>query len=875
MFDYYARQADLENKANGWQVYGASFVTTEEGTGIVHLAPAFGEDDYQLALKEKLPFIQHVALDGRFKDEVADFAGQSVKPKDEPQQADILIIKYLAQAGRLWAKKKIVHSYPHCWRCDTPLLNYAASSWFVKVSAIKDRIVAANQKVNWVPNHIKNGRFGKWLENARDWAISRSRFWGAPLPVWKCDQCDQVKVFGSVAELAGELKTKNNYLVMRHGQSKGNLDSLVSSLPSSGDHLTADGQKQAAATADRLVGEKVDLIIHSGFERTKETAAIVADKLGLSSEQVITDEQFAELNTGDFAGKTWPEYWQNFADRRARFFETPPGGESIEALSRRVMAGLAAVEEKYAGQNILIITHAIVSITLELSGVESDINQVAERYINKDYRLLDNAEYYPLVFKPLPRNERAELDLHRPFIDRTSVACVCGGQMTRVADVFDCWFESGSMPYGQAHYPFTKEQFDPERAIGFPADFIAEGLDQTRGWFYSLLVLSTALFDQPPYQNVVVNGLILAEDGQKMSKRLKNYPDLNLTIDKYGADALRLYLLASPAVHADDFSFSETGLAEVYRKNILRLENVLAFYLLYADQAPVDLRAVQFNDPLDTWIVSRLAELASVVADNLDRYEVDKAVRPLDNFIDDLSTWYIRRSRDRFKSTDERIKQEALTTTAYVLSGLAKVLAPLAPFLAEHLHQSLVLTEAKESVHLEAWPHFPAPDQTLLEQMTEVRSAVEEALAQRAVIRLKVRQPLSLLKIKSARLKDRPELLTLISEEVNVKQTVIDESLTDPVWLDTTLTPELEQEGLIRELIRQIQKMRKDAELDPSDLVTLTVYAEPRGLDLIRSAEPLIRSVAGVKELVLTDQAGIGSKIVIGDRSFLMAISKL
>jgi len=545
LFDYYSEDETLANKDNGWKIYGADFVTMEDGTGVVHIAPAFGEDDMNLGQKESLPFIQHVAMNGQMKKEVKDFAGVQAKPKDDHQATDVLIIKKLAEMKALFAKKKLVHSYPHCWRCETPLLNYAAESWFVKVTALREKLIAKNKETKWVPEGMRDGRFGNWLENARDWAISRSRFWGAPLPVWDCEKCGKQAVFGSRKEIA-----------------------------------------------------------------------VVAKK---------SDEFF------------------------------------------------------------------------------------------KDF------------------------DLHLPNIDTIKIECPCGGEMKRVPYVFDCWFESGSMPYAQFHYPFENQELFKRN---YPADFIAEGLDQTRGWFYNMLVLGVALFEQAPFKNVIVNGLVLAEDGKKMSKSLNNYPDPKGVIDKYGADSLRYYLLSSPIVHAEYLSFSEKGVDEVLKKIEMRLLNVLTFYETFKDDDAKDLNS---EDVLDKWMLARLKELASEETKGLETYELDRAYRPINGFIDDLSTWYLRRSRDRFKSDNEKERNEAQATTKKVLFETSKLLAPVMPFLAEQVYQAIGGKE--KSVHLESWTSnesfvLTKDEEEILKDMTEVRGVVSLALEARVKAGIKVRQPL-------------------------------------------------------------------------------------------------------------------------------------
>lgn len=624
LFHYYAKDKSLKNHENGWKIYPADFVTTDEGTGVVHVAPAFGEEDMELGKKFDLPFVQHVAMNGVFKPEVKDFAGLPVKPKGDHQVTDKKIISLLESRNLLFAKQEITHSYPHCWRCDTPLLNYAASSWFVNVTRIKKDLVANNKKISWVPEHIKEGRFGKWLEGARDWAISRSRYWGAPLPVWKCARCEKVEVVGSLEEL-------------KKRQGKGS----------------------------------------------------------------------------DF-----------------------------------------------------------------------------------------------------PRNKDGEIDVHRPYIDAVRFPCVCGGEMARVPEVFDCWFESGAMPYGERHYPFeNKKQFDPERGIGFPADFIAEGLDQTRGWFYSLLVLSTALFRQSAYRNVIVNGTILAEDGQKMSKRLKNYPDPMEVVQKYGADAIRLYLLSSPVVYGEDLNFSLKDLDEVYKKYSLIVLNTLNFLLLYRGNKKAT--TVSAKHVLDQWILSRLNRTAHEVTEALERYEIARATRPLLEFVQDLSLWYVRRSRDRVKS-DTADGRVALAMLERVLIDLARLSAPFTPFLSEMIWRDLG-AKTQKSVHLEDWPKVEKRliKKDLEKDMAAVRKIVSEALKLRADAGIKVRQPLAKLQISNDKLQKKTELIALIRDEVNVKEI----SFGKEMRLDTTLTQELREEGIVRELVRNIQEMRRDMGLKPKDVI--------------------------------------------------------
>lgn len=624
LFPYYSEDTSLENHENGWKVYAGDFVSEEEGTGIVHIAPGFGEDDLNLSKEKKLPFIQHVGMNGIMKKEASDFVGLHVKPIEDVTSTDVAIIKYLAAQGLLFFKEKYEHSYPHCWRCDTPLINYATSSWFVSVTKVKDKTLEAAKEINWSPDYIKEGRFGNWLEGARDWSISRQRFWASVIPIWRCEECNEIKVFGSAKDL------------------------------------------------EEASGEKVT-------------------------------------------------------------------------------------------------------------------------------------------------------DLHKHFVDKITFTCTCGKTMSRVPDVLDTWFDSGSMPYAQVHYPFeNKEKFENN----FPAQFIAEGIDQTRTWFYYLHVLATSLFDKAAFKNVIVNGTVLAEDGKKMSKRLQNYPDPNLLMDKYGADALRAYLLAAPVMQAENMNFSEKGVQEALRKNIMILWNVYSFYEMYAGDETGNSKS---ENILDQWIIARLHILIETATKAMSEYNLPKAMRSITEFIDELSTWYLRRSRDRFKE-EGREKQAALETTKYILIELAKVMAPFTPFTAEALWQKVTknnFADNKQSVHLESWPHAEKINTQVIEDMETVRRVVEMGLAKRDELKIKVRQPLQKLTVQSEKLKvDHEELLDLIKDELNIKEVIFEKSAEEKVVLETELTEELKKEGMKREIVRLVNGLRKQAEMTIEDRIVLSWSSE-------------------------------------------------
>lgn len=646
-FGYYVNDKTLKNHENGWKVYAADFVTAESGTGIAHEAPAFGADDWELAKQVNLPFVQHVNMDGTMKPEVKDFAGMEAKPRSDDDKVrlgtDIAVLKYLQEHGTFFSKENITHSYPHCWRCDTPLLNYATSSWFVSVTKIKENLLKNAEVVNWSPEHIKEGRFGKWLEGARDWSISRQRFWASVIPIWRCEACKKQRVFGSAAEL------------------------------------------------EEASGKKID-------------------------------------------------------------------------------------------------------------------------------------------------------DLHKHIVDTITVPCQCGAEMKRIPDVLDTWFDSGSMPYGEKHYPFeNKQRFEAT----FPAQFIAEGLDQTRAWFYYLHVLGGALFQKNSFQNVIVNGIVLAEDGKKMSKKLQNYPDPMEIVEKYGADALRLYLLSSPVMQAENLSFSESGVDEIVKKNIGRLGNVLSFYKLYANPstslgAGDIVRDWKSENILDRWILARLAALIGESTEGYESYQLDRATRPLALFIDDLSVWYLRRSRDRFKE-DGADKAAALATLRYVLHTLSRVVAPSMPFFAEHLFQAVREEEDEESVHLAMWPEMPKfsfEPADVLTKMFATRFIVSRALELREQAKIKVRQPLAKLTI-SGETNLSHEYTALIIDEVNVKQVEVGSTLE----FDTHITEDLREEGLVRDTIREIQAFRKDKNLKPGEPATYKLKTSPENRAVIEKNLAKIQKV--------------------------------
>ncbi|MFA5999766.1 MAG: class I tRNA ligase family protein [Candidatus Paceibacterota bacterium] len=857
-----------ESTEKAFQVYSADFVTTEDGTGVVHTAVMYGADDFELGTKIGLPKFHLVDEAGNFIKGTGFLEGRFVKEKDEAGKPtlDVDIIKYLTEKNLFFNKENYQHSYPHCWRCKTALIYYARDSWYIGMSKLRDTLVAENKKINWEPAHIKEGRFGEWVREVKDWAISRERYWGTPLPIWMSEDGEKLVVDSYETLKKYTKKSGNRYFVMRHGESDGNTKGLVSCKVTDVDHLTKTGESEVLNAVEELKHKKIDLIITSDFERTKETAEIIKKELNIKDENFISNTQIREFNVGIFDGKTWDDY---YASREAKdwYLYKPQDGESCKDMKIRAVNFLYEIEKEYKNKNILIVTHE-GPIRMLLAGLDgSDDGEIYKKFLGQKIPNIKNAEILELPFIPLPHNDTYELDPHRPFIDEV-VLEKDGKEFRRIKEVMDVWFDSGSMPFAQEHHPFEGGK------ILYPADYISEAIDQTRGWFYTLLAVGTLMGRGTPFKNVICLGHLLDAKGKKMSKSLGNIIEPFGQMEKFGADAVRfwMYTVNQPG---ESKNYDEKTVAEVNNKVFNLYYNVLAFYELYRDKNLETNSKPKSKNILDIWILEKLNELIILMTENLNNYKLLEPARALRDFMGDLSTWYLRRSRERIKDGDVEAKQ----TLYYVLKTLAKLLAPFAPFTAEDVWQKLRSEEDEESVHLAEWPKksfkfLPFLTPKVLDKMETVRTIVTLGLEARQKAGIKVRQPLNQLDIVAEKLP--PQYIEIIKDELNIKNInyilKIKLGITK-VNLDTHITENLKQEGTYRELVRALQDMRKNMGLTPSDVVHLSIETNDWGKGLVQEFEVDLKKVVLVSGIEFKDNDGI--ELNIDSLVFKVKIAKI
>ncbi|MFA5173234.1 MAG: class I tRNA ligase family protein [Candidatus Paceibacterota bacterium] len=828
-----------------YQVYPADFVTTTDGTGVVHTAVMYGEDDYRLGQEVGLPEVHTVDESGHFKDFVPELSGLFVKSKETEEK----IIAYLKKNNFFLSENLYEHDYPFCWRCDTPVIYFARSSWFIKMSSLKDALLKNNEKINWIPFHIKEGRFGEWLKDIKDWALSRERYWGTPLPIWQCHKCGQEKIISSLKELADSpLPSKNSFFAIRHGEALSNKNKFNSSWPEkTANSLTKKGRLQVEKSAEKLKKLNIDIIFSSDLKRAKETAEII--KKSLKIKTLIFDRRLRETDFGELNEKSASSYKKLFSSFKEKYEQSPANGENLNQVRKRIMKALKEIDKKYDGKNILIVGH------------EDPLRVLAESLSGNNLKVKDfflkNAEWKPLPFKNIPLNDDGFLDPHRPFIDEIKIPCSCGEKMKRIPELVDVWFDSGAMPFAASGYPFKNKDLIDKKKI-FPADYISEAMDQTRGWFYTLLAISTLLEKGAPYKNVISLGLINDKNGKKMSKSRGNIVDPWEMFDKYGADSVRWYLFTLNDA-GETKNFNEDDLKKVSLNVFNIVKNCLLYLKTYGSLSG---SVKKFTNPLDLWLTSRVSKTIKETEELIEKYDIPPAGRKIEELLSDISRWFIRRSRSRFQiasgNLSRRFGRDRLDASFALynsLLALSKIMAPFAPFFSDYLYLSLNSLKKesgfKNSVHLSSWPKAEKFNEKLLKEMTLVKDWSSLGLAERSALGIKVRQPLSEMKIKSAE-KISANLLEILKDEVNVKKVSFENNLPDKkeVWLDLNITPELKSEGLVREFIRLIQSLRGEADLKPGELVNLYIESAPENLSSIFSAkEKEICSACSLKKI--------------------------
>jgi len=804
---------------NDYQVYHADFIKEDEGTGIVHIAPSYGEEDFELGKKYNLSLINYLNERGEFKSGLIinlDLAGLYFK------EADKKIIFHLNQRNLIFKEETYEHDYPHCWRCKVPLIYYATQFWVIEVSKIKNEIINNFKKVNWIPKNVSN-RFYEWIKEGKDWNLSRTRFWGIPLPIWQCSKCAKYKVIGSLEELSSHFKSNNNYFLMRHTESLSAKKKFLSSYPEINfNPLTRKGVLDVFNKISKLKKEKIDLIYASPMLRTKETALLISDKLKIP---VFFDERLREIDLGILNHKSSEEfdkYFTNPFNSKRDLNKRVENGESLNDVKKRAILFLMDLERKHKDKNILIVSHGAVLWMLESEMKALSSSEIAEFKV-KPYKI---GEIRKVVLKVVPRDETGEINLHRPYVDNFSWMCKCGGWFKRIPEIADIWFDSGCVPFASWHYPFeNKREIDKE--IIFPADFIIEGIDQTRGWFYTLLVISSLIKGKAPYKNVLANGFVLDKEGKKMSKSWGNFVTPEQIINKYGAEAGRFYLFYLNEL-GDNKKFNEEEIIKIKREFFDLLFNIVKFYKFYYEKKP-NFKGEFKKKIIDLWFQARIKEAYCHYYDYMKNFNVHKATRVLVDLLGDFSRWWLRRSRKRFQSPENKKELfSALINFENFLYQILKMLAPISPFVSEYFYHEIrdeirKRYPVKESIHLEKLPkvqNLSLKEKLILKEVEKIRELASFVHSQRKQKNIKLRQPLSSV---SLRTKYSPEVLEILKDEINVLEVKINPSQKEEVIIDFLITPDLKKIGIYKDLVRFIQDLRQEIGLTPKDCVFLNI----------------------------------------------------